>query len=153
MNNSLFESPTTILTTTPSHKMNNSLFELCTTILTSLISITILCYSTNLIGAYYIYDDIQEDIFHLWSMFYFGLLIFCLSLIYIKKLNYIYLYAYLLVIIGAAICGVYIAITVVNFRKFGFIMKYYYLLPFTSAIGGYLCIVVYVCDPVLKNLI
>jgi hypothetical protein len=121
--------------------MNKLLYIRLAIISISLFSISILCYSTNLIGAYYIHNDITEEIFMLWLIFYCGLLIFYITLFFMKKLKMNHAYVFLMIIIAVFISITYLAMAVVNFKNFDFNMEYYYLLPFTSILGFCMCIV------------
>jgi hypothetical protein len=77
----------------------------------------------------------NNDIFMVWVLFYSGLLVFCLSLFFIKKLEFICIYAILTFIVGILISALYIGTTVANFKRNGVIMEYYYLPPVTIVAG------------------
>lgn len=113
----------------------------------SLLSIIMLCYSTILIGNYYIYNDIAVNILMLWLIFYSGLIIFYITLFFMKKLKLNYMYIRYMAIVSLFISITYIAIAIINFNIFKYTMEYYYLLHLTYTLG--LCMLV-ACSCILS---
>jgi|SRR3989344_3170381 len=113
----------------------------------SLLSIIMLCYSTILIGNYYIYNDIAVNILMLWLIFYSGLIIFYITLFFMKKIKMTFTYIRYMAFVSLFISSIYIAISIINFNIFKYTMEYYYLLHITYILG--LCMLI-ACSCILS---